>query len=226
VLNYEEVDVNQCPGDRSLNAFSSTALCDSTTECLPLPYYGLTQGGYECHCVSSYHYPFNFQGPYKGKELNNADGHTYPLCMKSEGLLQYPNWISKNAIDYIAPNTGTSYGDYNFNLNLKRRDLSAADRHKRDVLLNTIDSFMSSSEYLDKKSQKKSIIKAHRFKRFIDKRNNFEKLRDAVFSDQNLLRRTCLSMPFQDIVKLNEDDERFILNLRFYIIFQVNLIFA
>ena len=32
VLNFEEVDINQCPGDRQMNAFSSTALCDSTTQ--------------------------------------------------------------------------------------------------------------------------------------------------------------------------------------------------
>ena len=34
VLNYEELDINQCPGDRSLNVFASTALCDSTTRCV------------------------------------------------------------------------------------------------------------------------------------------------------------------------------------------------
>lgn len=53
-----------------------------------------------------------------------------------------------------------------------------------------------------------------RKKRFIDNRNSFEKLRDIIFDDQEYLRRRCISRPFQDIVLLKEDDERFILNLR------------
>jgi len=53
-----------------------------------------------------------------------------------------------------------------------------------------------------------------RKKRFIDNTNNFEKLRDLIYNDQDYLRRRCLSMPFQDIVLMREDDERFVLNLR------------
>ena len=44
ILNYEEIDLNQCPGDRQLNVFASTSVCDSTTKCLALPFYGLSQG--------------------------------------------------------------------------------------------------------------------------------------------------------------------------------------
>ncbi|RNA19961.1 G-coupled receptor -like protein, partial [Brachionus plicatilis] len=93
VLNYEETDIDQCPEDRLLNAFASTSLCDTTSNCLALPYFGLKPGGYECECMSGFVYPFNIQGPYKGLELPNRP-NTSPLCDKSEGLLQYPNWIS------------------------------------------------------------------------------------------------------------------------------------
>jgi hypothetical protein len=64
-----------------------------------------------------------------------------------------------------------------------------------------------------KKPQKPST-KMRRKKRFIDNTNNFEKLRDLIYNDQDYLRRRCLSMPFQDIVLMREDDERFVLNLR------------
>ena len=179
MLNYEEIDINQCAGDRKLNVFSSTALCDSSTQCLPLAYFGLQQGGYECQCAGGFHYPQDFTGPYKGVELANANALTYPLCLRSERLLQFPNWISRNDVEAMVPDMGTSIlQDYNI---ISKRSIQA---HKRKT------------------------------KRFIDNRNNFEKLRDSIFDDQEYLRRRCLSMPFQDIVLLNEDDERYIRNLR------------
>lgn len=209
VLNFEELDVNQCPGDRTLNAFSSTSLCDSTADCLPLPMYGLAQGGYECQCVSGYHYPSGFQGPFKGKELGSADAHSYPLCVKSEELLQYPNWISKNAIEYRLPDTGTSPSDENFKHYVKKREAN----EKRDALLIGLN---SDKKKTNAKKKTTTGEAKKRTKRFLDKRTNFEKLRDAIFGDQTYLRRKCLSMPFQDIVRLNEDDERFINSLRLH----------
>lgn len=198
VLNYEEVDINQCPGDRQLNAFSSTSLCDSTADCLPLPYYGLNPGGYECECVSQFHYPGDFQGPYKGKELG-GDFFKYPLCLKSEDLLEYPNWVSKSQIEIAMPNLGATSIDPNFNQNFKRSVDPLEDMAQN-----------STKNNLKKNKQKKH----HRKKRFVDKRNNFEKLRDSIYLDQDLMRRKCLSRHYQDIHLLNDDDERFILNLR------------
>ena len=152
-----------------------------------MPYYGLSQGGYECECASGFHYPYNFKGPYKGVELANADVYTYPLCLKSERLLQYPNWISRNDHEFILPrDRGTS--------------------------------ILQSYNIMKKRSINEKMVKRNnshkRKKRFIDNRNNFEKLRDIIFNDQEYLRRRCISKPFQDIVLLKEDDERFILNLR------------
>lgn len=201
VLNYEEADVNQCPGDRQINAFYGTALCDSTSECLPLPFFGLNQGGYECQCMSGYHYPKDFQGPYLGVRLSNADAYTYPLCVKSEGLLQYPNWISKNGVEFMVPNTGT-YVD---------ESIYYPIRSKRNAADSVLD---ASLDNLTQSKKKKKVKNKKRKKRFLDKRNNFEKLRDSIFGDQEHLRRKCLSSPFQDIILLNEDDERFIVNLR------------
>jgi hypothetical protein len=170
---------------------------------LPLPYFGLNQGGYECQCISGYHYPKDFQGPYYGSQLLNADAFTYPLCIKSEGLLQYPNWISKNAVEFMIPNTGTYV------------DQSIYYMNKRSIESNDKKSFLQMAlSDLNKKKKK-----TKRKKRFIDKRNNFEKLRDSIFGDQEYLRRKCLSMPFQDVVLLNEDDERFIVNLRLTIFY-------
>ena len=123
VLNYEEVDINQCPGDRQLNAFSSTSLCDSSAECLPLAYYGLNPGGYECQCISQFHYPNDFQRLYKGKELG-GNFFNYQLCFKSEDLIEFPNWILKSQIEYAMPNIGGSSVDpQQFNLNLKKRSV-------------------------------------------------------------------------------------------------------
>jgi hypothetical protein len=193
VLNYEELDINQCPGDRQQNAFGSTSLCDTTTECLPVAYFGLMNGGYECQCMGSFHYPFGKQGPYMGKELGNNQAG-YPLCMKSEGLLQYPNWVSKNALEDPLPNVDPNWMP-NWDRHVKKRQAS------------------DTNSLLEQTFAKKPKA-AKRTKRFIDRRNNFEKLRDAIYGDQDSLRRKCNMMPFQDIVRLNEDDERFILNLR------------
>lgn len=258
VLNFEEADINQCPGDRQLNAFSSTSLCDSTTECLPRSYYGLSPGGYECQCLSNFFYPPDFQGPYKGKELSDS-AFSHPLCIKSEGLLQYPNWISKNSMEYQLPNIALSSVEREFNLNLRKRSIlnetlnslltsSASnisnnqdESRKIDSKIffinNTISTVNTTTkindEHVNLKNQtsilnninktdnidKSSEIKLKKFKRhkrFIDKRNNFEKLRDSIYVDQDLLRRRCLSRPYQDILLLNEDDERFILNTRFF----------
>jgi hypothetical protein len=77
---------------------------------------------------------------------------------------------------------------------------------------------ISKTANIDKSSRIKLKKLKKRHKRFIDKRNNFEKLRDSIYVDQDLLRRRCLSRPYQDILLLNEDDERFILNTRFFII--------
>lgn len=190
ILNYEEIDINQCPGNRKRNVFRSTALCDSTTDCLALPFYGLTQGGYECECTSGFHYPPNFQGPYKGSDLINEDIYTYPLCLKSERLLQYPNWISRNDHEFILPSKSTSILQ-SYNIMSKR---SVAEKNV----------------YKNNKEPKKV-----RKRRFIDNKNNFEKLRDIIYNDQDYLRRRCLDRPFLDIVQMKEDDERFILNLRY-----------
>jgi hypothetical protein len=220
VLNYEEVDINQCPGDRQLNAFSSTSLCDSTTRCKPTPFYGLSPGGYECECQSGFHFPSDFQGPFRGRELG-GDLHVYPLCPKSHNLVQYPTWMSKSAIEYPVPNTATSALDYNFNLNIKKkRDLSLA-KLKFEKLKATSKLEKSIEKLLAKKkkainSTKETITTNNRQKRFIDKRNNFEKLRDSIFIDQDLIRRRCQLRPFQDILFLNEDDELFTSNLRYH----------
>lgn len=197
VLNYEELDINQCPGDRQLNAFSSTSLCDSTSECLPKTDYGLRPGGYECECISGFTYPFNIQGPYRGQELSDSNSNIYPLCRKSEGLIQYPNWVNKNAIENPMPNIASSSFENNFDLNIRKRDL--------DPLLKL--------PVFNEKN------KVKRKKRFIDMRNNFEKLRDSIYGNQDDLNRRCSIMSFQDILRLNDDDERFILNLRFLNLF-------
>jgi hypothetical protein len=173
-----------------------------------MPFYGLNQGGYQCQCISGYHYPKDFQGPYHGVSLLNGNAFKYPLCIKSEGLLQYPNWISKNAVEFIIPNTGT-YVDQSIHLMNKR---NIKTQEKNSLLQNALTEL-----------KKMKIKNKKRKKRFLDKRNNFEKLRDSIFSDQEYLRRKCLSMPFQDIVLLNEDDERFILSLRFIILFDKKL---
>lgn len=211
VLNYEEVDVNQCPMDRSLNAFGSTALCDSTAECLPLPYYGLTNGGYECQCVGGFHYPMDVQGPYRGKELGN-NMVPYPLCLKSEGLLQYPNWVSKNAFENPMPNMASSSLDYNYNHYVKRRDVVATLLQEA---VKEAASKQNDEEVEEEEVERASNHHHRRQKRFLDRRNNFEKLRDSIFGDQENLMRRCTMMPFQDVILLNEDDERFIINLRY-----------
>ena len=205
MLNYEEIDINQCPGDRQLNAFSSTSLCDSTTDCQPVAYYGLNPGGYECECMSQFHYPSDFQGPYKGKELS-GDVFLYPLCLKSEDLLEYPNWVSKSQIEIAMPNLGASSIDPNFNQNFKKRSV--------DPLVSLVQSGTVRKHHNKTNHTTHNEFKKKRKKRFIDKRNNFEKLRDSIYLDQDLLRRKCLSRHYQDIHLLNDDDERFILNLR------------
>lgn len=195
MLNYEELDVNQCPNDRQRNAFGSTALCDTTAECLPIPYYGLASGGYECQCLPGFHYPADVQGPYRGKELGNNLAR-YPLCLKSHGLLQYPNWVSKNSFDYPAPSVAASLLEANYNNRVEKRDVPSTP------LLQMLPDRQKEEEKLKRK------------KRFFDRRNNFEKFRDSIFADQEQLIRQCNMFPFQDVILLNEDDERFVLNLR------------
>ncbi len=216
VLNYEELDINQCPGDRDLNAFASTALCDSTTQCLVTAMYGLQSGGYECQCLSGYHYPINKQGPYLGKEID-YNPNIYPLCKKSEGLIQYPNWISKNAIDYIVPPHawGTIHAEGpNTDRYLKKKrstdeeEIVEADTPKQIQLpIELIESL---------NMEKFKANKKRRVKRFIDKRTNFEKLKDSIYDNQDELHRRCQMNPYQDIIYMNEDDERFQLNLRYH----------
>lgn len=218
VLNYEELDVNQCPGDRELNAFASTALCDSTTHCLPLPNYGLQSGGYQCECLSEYHYPYQFQGPYMGKRID-YNPNIYPLCMKSNGLIQFPTWVSKNAVDFILPPnlpSGTvTAGSPPLDRLIKRRrkrDLKVKKEEEDD------DAWLEAiREHHEKlKPIKLDLTGKKRTKRFIDKRNNFEKLRDSIYDNQDDLQRRCAMEPFRDILYLNEDDERFYLNLRYH----------
>lgn len=147
-------------------------------------------GGYECHCAGGFHYPYGVQGPYRGKGLGNNQS-PFPLCLKSEGLLQYPNWVSKNAFEAPVQNVQTPW-DQNYNFFVKREV-----REDSSLLERTLN-------------------KVKRAKRFIDRRNNFEKLRDSIFGDQENLRRRCQMMPFQDVLLLNEDDERFTQNLRYH----------
>jgi hypothetical protein len=217
VLNYEELDINQCPGDRELNAFSSTALCDSTTHCLPTAMYGLQSGGYECQCLSGYHYPSRFQGPYFGKQID-YNPNIYPLCIKSEGLIQYPNWISKNAIDFIVPphawGTMPAEGPNTDEYLRAKRAVNSIDisddtiPNPQEVKLPVeLTDGLNMDEF--KKKDKK-----RRAKRFIDKRTNFEKLKDSIYDNQDELHRRCQMNPFRDIIYMNEDDERFQLNLR------------
>jgi hypothetical protein len=153
--------------------------------------------------MSQFHYPNDFQGPYKGKELG-GDIFKYPLCIKSEDLIEYPNWVSKSQIEIAMPNLGASSIDPNFNQNFKR---------SVDPLEEMAQNPANSSTKMDQKKMKHKK-RHHRKKRFIDKRNSFEKLRDSVYLDQDLMRRKCLSRHYQDIHLLNDDDERFILNLR------------
>ena len=222
ILNYEELDINQCPGDRQLNAFASTSLCDSTVDCLPLALYGLQQGGYECQCVNGFHYPLGVQGPYRGKELAGGvsdDGlaSNYPLCTRSDHLLQFPTWVSKNAVEFGMPNSATSSSDYNFNMNLKRKKKK---RRRRQVSSSADPPLyklvkLSLNEDDTKTETAKQEESKPRQKRFLDRRNNFEKLRDSIYSDQDFLKRKCMSRLFQDVLMLNEDDERFTLSLQY-----------
>lgn len=184
--------------------------------------------------MSGYRYPQNFEGPFRGKELSDQYRRNYPLCVKSEGLLQYPNWISKSNIYYPGFETNNRYGtDFNYYRNYATNDLfdypinSQKDSlivnlddtiEKVDLNSNNDDSAFKKYDHLifPYKTSKKRSSDQNRQKRFLDRRNSFEKLRDAIYSSDILFRRQCFSR-IQDVLRLFEDDERFIINLRYYV---------
>ena len=80
-------------------------------KCKPLSGFALNSGGYECYCSGGFRYPQDFEGPYKGIHLIDVNNRKYPLCIKSEALLQFPNWINRYNPDNSYDRTfgGTDY---------------------------------------------------------------------------------------------------------------------
>jgi len=236
VLNFEEADINQCSGDRQLNAYSGTSLCDSTSECNPLWSYGLNTGGYECHCVNGFHYPYGFQGPYRGREMNERN---HPLCQKSESLQQFPNWVRKSegqlSNRLLSSLKSPIKNERNFKLNFRKDDLivddfnneARLDSISRDSNNEWVDpSFNSNNQNQDhlvfppqaQSDDLYKMVKAdHRFKRFLDRRNSFEKLRDSIFTSEKNYKYECYKHINRDIIRLHEDDERFIFSLHHHV---------
>jgi len=176
--------------------------------------FALNSGGYECYCSGGFRYPQDFEGPYKGIHLIDVNNRKYPLCIKSEALLQFPNWINRynpdNSYDRTFGGTDYIYNNYrysplsdiyyslnrgsdNFVINLDRNDPDV----NYDHLI-----FPYRNRYRNRR------------KRFLDRRNAFEKLRDSIYS-ANEYKRQCYSM-YQDILRLHDDDERYVLNLRYH----------
>ncbi len=111
-------------------------------------------------------------------------------------MLQFPNWISKSNID------GRSGTDF-------------VNNYQYSPLNDALSYFMTQN-----KDQSDHLVfpfkQANRRKRFLDRRNAFEKLRDSIYSSNDYYKRQCYSV-YQDVIRLYDDDERFILNLRYHV---------
>ncbi|PAA76402.1 hypothetical protein BOX15_Mlig029453g2 [Macrostomum lignano] len=74
-LDFLRIDFDPC--DRSVDSpdrtyFSGVARCRSTTLCEPLPGHGYQRGGYVCHCRPGYRYPYWQNGPFLGRDIEQA----------------------------------------------------------------------------------------------------------------------------------------------------------
>ncbi len=176
-------------------------------KCIPLSDFGLNNGGYECHCVGGYRYPINYEGPFNGKQLSNRDKTQYPLCMRSEGLLQYPNWIRKVQLN----NNPTFRVMYDGTMvDLQHTNLANFRKDQHLVELQEPGSY--TDELVFKYNQK--LV---RKRRFLDKRNNYERLRDAIFTYEGQFKRQCYTQNNQDVIQVFDDDERYTFDLRSHV---------
>ena len=126
-------------------------------------------------------------------------------------MLQFPNWINKYNSD--ASSIDRAYGgtDYTYNYHYNPlNDINyAMNRAKNNFFVN-IDKSEQDFQY----DQLIFPFKNKKRKRFLDRRNAFEKLRDSIYAS-NDYKRQCYSM-YQEILRLHDDDERYILNLRYH----------
>lgn len=75
-MDYERIDINQCPkspGNDGPNMFANTAQCKSeTTQCEPIDGFGLHRGGYQCECKAGYHLPSTDQRKFSGEVIEQS----------------------------------------------------------------------------------------------------------------------------------------------------------
>lgn len=89
-MDYEHIDINQCPkgsGNNGPNKFANTAQCEvETTECEPIDDFGLRRGGYQCRCKAGYHLPSTKQRKFSGEVIEQAPVEQYLTefnCLKN-----------------------------------------------------------------------------------------------------------------------------------------------
>lgn len=74
-IDFRRIDFDPCA--RSVDSsdytyFSGVARCGPTTLCEPLPGYGFQRGGYMCHCLPGFRYPYWQNGPFLGRDIEQA----------------------------------------------------------------------------------------------------------------------------------------------------------
>lgn len=90
-MDYDRIDINQCQkgsGNNGPNKFANTDQCKTeTTECEPIPGFGLSRGGYQCRCKVGYHLPSTEQQKFSGEIIEKSSAEQYLTgfnCLKSE----------------------------------------------------------------------------------------------------------------------------------------------
>uniref|UniRef100_A0A1I8FL09 G-protein coupled receptor 158 n=1 Tax=Macrostomum lignano TaxID=282301 RepID=A0A1I8FL09_9PLAT len=74
-IDFRRIDFDPCKrGVESPDHtyLSGVARCGSTTTCEPLPGYGFQRGGYMCHCLPGFRYPYWQNGPFLGRNIEQA----------------------------------------------------------------------------------------------------------------------------------------------------------
>ncbi|CAF0735236.1 unnamed protein product [Didymodactylos carnosus] len=88
-LAYAQLNVDQCPGERSRNLFAGTAACDQNANCNPVGGIQFKSGGYECTCRNNFRYPSNIRSPFRPA----FDRYPVsPVCQPISLLTPYPSW--------------------------------------------------------------------------------------------------------------------------------------
>ncbi|XP_059145696.1 uncharacterized protein LOC131932801 [Physella acuta] len=219
--HFKELDFNACgvsDGNPGPSYLAGVHRCRKTTGCKHKPGYGFKRGGYVCHCVPGWGYPWYVEFPYQGDHVEKATVDEYKngftcrqvLFRQVLPVVDHMPGISIEGGDILTSSGGVVITDAN-----KQKSKRSAERNESAAVTEKIDVYTDTSGRETNRTGHRDYvvetINGHTLDRIVALADTIRELREKnelekTFKLKGLSTTYDLSPPRDDYVMNNKVD--------------------